>query len=879
MRDQPELERLLSITDVDTFHTQFETYFSISPRHRLAFGEDALLQPLRIAYLFEVYASTTEHVHEKILYQYDALNLLLSLNTQTMTQVQFLFLCHYTAKIHYELGVIWMELHHMHSQEIDLASILNPSVVLSESHQAVVSAILSENKDLLRLAVQAFEQASACYESFKIKYAFIDNDAFYEPSYDLYRSFKAFDAYSPWARMISIACNHYLCVQEDEQSTLSNTKLLADLNAQLEKHKETAGSRSFDAICVVKTILNPLPLAMPHANTAHPNKKRKKKGSDVAVSSVIDDWLPVIAHRDDFNRTLQENRWSTPLFLRTRQQQDLQQIYMGFKTFNQPLVVTKPTGTGKTAELSAITNAAWQNHVVTVIVVPTVTLAEQTRNKLIEYSHHHGMDYNTDHITLFCPTLKSMRTGPITVVTQSSYVKQVMAAQERFPSEAALQAYVTTTENAYLEKEVFFHPSFFSLLIIDEGHHVVGEKMYDCIKSTPCRRPIVLLSASTLPEEYPAIDDICQHVVTQTLHEAIDNGELASIQALTIDFSMYEKAKQLTRSIRTRMPGKIKELDAQSRQDISDLMCEEAGFSLTAISILKQVKDTIPSAKKMMVFTDSIDHANLLATMLTQLFHQNIQAFHTKSPHREKVLDAFKKNKTQVIVAVGALDEGFDDPNVNVILDFSIYVTRIRRIIQRLGRSLRLRDDGSGAILISIKLLPQDLQLIPRDVIMGRQEHGYLGVSGHAILNDQIIKLVLPNPLTISSSQESSQSESSSGYLSNRTIYPQGAAMVFPRGRARFKLGTPPQDHEADESQSSASMQALDLVPIPPMQHAGGAMRFFNDGNAHAATDTFFSGNNIPSFDDDLWLSEADFEAFFASEFGDGDRLQSPHSP
>ncbi len=860
MQDQSELKRLLEIATIDLFHNQFERYFGIPSRLRAQFQADALLKDLRTAYLFEVYAESTDQVDQKIFYQYAALNTLLAINNESLVPAQLLYVCHYTAKIHYELGVIWMKMHQINAEDTNISLLLNPSQqAMSELQQDVIRKC--SEKNLLGLAISAFEDASLSYIPFQNRYALLNEDAFCERTYALYPSFQVFDSYSPWARMISIACNHYLCVQEDEHSSLSNEQLIRNLIQRIGRQQERKGSLSLQAILEVQTLIT-LSSSQPEQSTQPAVKKRRSNKTADTTPLVIEDWQPIIINRDDFNLRLQEGRWRTPSFLRSRQQQDLQQIYSGLYDFDKPLVVTKPTGTGKTAEFSAIVNSAWENRVATVIVVPTIVLAEQTLAKLVEYRLETGMVYELSHIALFCPTKGKgfCQIGPITIVTQASLIRQIKAAEEKFPNADALQEYMITHQNAHLEKEVFFHPNFFSLLIVDEGHHVVGEKMYEFISTTPCRRPIILFSASTLPGEYPEIDAICQHVVTQALPEAIVNGELAPLQALTIDFSMYEQAKRLTKSIRQRMGRNIKELDAESRQEIANLMCEEAGFSLTALSVLKQVKDTVSSTKKMMVFTDSIDHANLLATLLTHLFKQNIQAFHTKAPNREAVLHAFKTNAVPVIVAVGALDEGFDDVNVNVILDFSIYVTRIRRIMQRLGRALRLREDGSGAILISIKLLPQDLQLIPRDVIMGTQAHGYLGATSQVILNDSILHLTLPEPIVISQSVESvtsqscSISSSISSAISDRTIHPQSAAIVFPIGRARFKLGSPPNEDAIAEPMALMLPSSAAVLGMFGSQNASTSGRHAEFG--HEITDQDLA-NFLVEF------TEADYEDFW----------------
>ena len=126
---------------------------------------------------------------------------------------------------------------------------------------------------------------------------------------------------------------------------------------------------------------------------------------------------------------------------------------------------------------------------------------------------------------------------------------------------------------------------------------------------------------------------------------------------------------------------------------------------------------------------------------------------------------------------------------MNLILDFSLYRQRTRRLIQRIGRAERIRDDGSSAIILSIKVLADDLQLTPRDVIMGEhQDHSYLGLSADEVVSERLIELVLPPPLSIQYELQ--------GLHISKEIMPQGAKIMFPKDNKRHKIGVLPVDTE-----------------------------------------------------------------------------------
>lgn len=812
-----DIHRLLFIEPPESFHDSFEHYFQLSPEIRHRFNDNILLQAIRKAYLWEYCAEQqTTSCRDKIFYYNDALIELSKVTAEPPAHIdesELLFLCHYKAKFHYQMGYQWMVLDQEMEHDVDLIEWFMNNSTLTDSQHTFVQQIATTRKRPLQHAMDCFATAARSYDPFKNQTDRNDDKDFYILSQTWHQTFADLEPYSPWARLISIACNHFLCMQEWGEDDATCTALLGCLLSRIEHHqqrvkskKHTRQSASDTAIAEVDALLEPfkpMPESTQSKIVCKSIKAKRARSSHKNTTShrCVVDWAPKVADREQFNDSLRKGSWIKPSFLRPRQETDLGIIYQKLGEHDIPLIVTKPTGTGKTAEFSALANAAWSNGLPTIIVVPTATLVEQTRNKLFEYKKHRDMIYNVDHIKLFCPTKKSMEIGPITIVTQASYVSQARKALNRFPSSDHLLAYIGERTNAYLEKEIFFHPDFFSLLIVDEGHHMDGDRLYDIMTRPQCHRPKIIFSASTLPGQYPRIDQKCQHIITQTLIEAIEHRELAPLQALTIDFSMYPEAKELTRSIRSRMRNKSNgsELDDVSRKEISELLCKQAGFSLTAASVLKQIIEHVPSTKKVMVFTDSIDHANLLSVLLSNVFNKPIGAFHTNEPDRDTVLSRFTRNETPIIVAVGALDEGFDDSDVNLVLDFSIYKSRVRRMLQRLGRALRLREDGSGALLVSIKLLPKDLQLIPRDEIFGTQEHSHLGFDDRSenILDETTLRLTLPEPLHIKSDL--------AGSFSNSIIAPQGGAIIFARNRKPSKLGVFPESENRVDEMSPVS--------------------------------------------------------------------------
>lgn len=484
-------------------------------------------------------------------------------------------------------------------------------------------------------------------------------------------------------------------------------------------------------------------------------------------------WSPDIENIHALSSMIGAMDISAPTFLRERQRRDYDTIRENIVTYDRPLVITKPTGTGKTAVFISVANTLSKTGVPIIIIVPTITLVHQTFEKFQEYSQY--LDISIDDVCIFSPTERKTKLNRITILCQASFTLQVKKSIEKFQTKDDMLA----SDLPFLEPEKYFHPETMSVLIFDEGHHIIGKKTMEFVRNTT--KMVMLFSASTTPGEYVEVDRISRHIVTYHLCDSIQYGELSPIQFLTIDFSMYESAKMLARTIRQYLEYKDTDtLSKEAADAISNVYIEQGGFSLTPINVTKQIFDSVASIKKVMVFANTIEHANYLAKMFTLLFEIPVVSYHSNTENRDLVLRNFRNGVTRIIVAVNALDEGFDDADVNLILDFSVYVKRTRKMVQRIGRALRLRSDGSSAVYLSVKILPEDMQLLPCNYITHGFRDTHINVPEEHLLDERRISMTLPPDLSIEHEGEM------------RQIKARGAAVTFPMRRRQLLLGDVP---------------------------------------------------------------------------------------
>lgn len=115
---------------------------------------------------------------------------------------------------------------------------------------------------------------------------------------------------------------------------------------------------------------------------------------------------------------------------------------------------------------------------------------------------------------------------------------------------------------------------------------------------------------------------------------------------------------------------------------------------------LRKLAAICSSANGTIVFTQSIESAEAAAAVLLQMGVRAI-AIHSHTPPalRRQTLERFREKTISTIVAPKILDEGIDVPEANLAIIMTATRSK-RQLIQRLGRILRKKNNGSDARLI-----------------------------------------------------------------------------------------------------------------------------------------------------------------------------------
>lgn len=374
---------------------------------------------------------------------------------------------------------------------------------------------------------------------------------------------------------------------------------------------------------------------------------------------------------------------------------------------NRRGIIALPTGAGKTIVALAIITKLRER---TLIVTYTRDQMMQWKDMLLKYT-----TVPFDKVGLYYSDVK--RISPITI---------------------------TTYQTAYRHAHKL--APFFSLLIIDEVHHLPAEK-FKYIALNMYAKHRLGLSATVIREDgrheelFPLMGGI---VYWKSASELAEEGYLATyrIKQVYVNLTIEEKKKlrELLKLYRFYAKGRsFQELlrharlgddDAQRALSIHSrirLLVHMAENKIKAIKNI--VEEELRKGSKIIVFTQYVEQAKRIAQEINAL----LLTGEIDTLERNRILEEFRKSAKGVLVVTTVGDEGLDIPDANVGIIAAGTGSR-RQFIQRLGRLLRRKDGKSEAILyeIIVRGTSEEIQSRKRKVI-GLEElfEGLSEVDGH----------------------------------------------------------------------------------------------------------------------------------------------------
>lgn len=513
-------------------------------------------------------------------------------------------------------------------------------------------------------------------------------------------------------------------------------------------------------------------------------------------------------------------------FLRSHQVEQLNHLLKTLSSdqSNVKVVCQMPTGTGKTAVMAALIALVNQSasedqgdgtqvRPNIIIAVPSLTLVNQTKQKLLEYGQVYSDRFAPltnlkEQIGVWSGEQKEIR--PITVTTYNSLSRFLGRLEgTEFPKSAAWD-----------QCDRYFHPENDNvMLVFDEAHRCNGKGLNRFLTQDQANRLVVGFSGSA--DQYA--DTLPLTVLPPlSITDAIEQKAITPVEFLDLQFTHHPKVQEMKKRIGIR-PNQ--ELSHEQKEALDDFLIASSGITLSAARTIQKLFVEKDPTTKIMVFCNTSLHTRNTAEIFNSIGVGAVFTYGNLSKaDQEKALQRFENDPSvHVMVSCGQLDEGYDFPRerspkgVSVVLDFVPHMNKGRLIQQRLGRATRLASDNSEklATFIRVKLIAGEGQKQSWDLLAADGSKRFHGASTSALTESEPFEL---KPLRLRTAASTPQNVRSVIGADSAVLEPYGARLRFahPQNRS-IKLGEGVPDNDPADlvEQPVHPVASINIDPIP----------------------------------------------------------------
>lgn len=319
---------------------------------------------------------------------------------------------------------------------------------------------------------------------------------------------------------------------------------------------------------------------------------------------------------------------------------------------HQSVLAVAPTGAGKTICLSKIIERLDLPR--TLILAHRDVLTEQNSAKFLDWTEYDALDVGF-------------------LNSQSKNIKQKIT--------------FGMIKTVYNYRKKLITDDAVDLIVIDEAHHSAAKTYRVVIETFQKLNPKVKIVGLTAT---PQRADEAKLEVFEHLAHQISYGEL-----ITSGFLVKPIAKQLVTAATKTLKQQTKIKHSQTFYD--QIYSEELKPCLD--ECVKQWQEHA-ATRKTIIFAPSIEIAEKLTPLFTA---KNITCtvIHSKMKpvERESILQNFTTQKTQILINVAILTEGFDDPSVDCIV-LMRHASHHSVVLQMIGRGMRLAEGKTDCLIL-----------------------------------------------------------------------------------------------------------------------------------------------------------------------------------
>lgn len=260
---------------------------------------------------------------------------------------------------------------------------------------------------------------------------------------------------------------------------------------------------------------------------------------------------------------------------------------------------------------------------------------------------------------------------------------QIEKAEQHADHCDVVVASVPTLGRAESERILKYPKDYFKSIVIDEAHHAAAQSYRRIIDYFDTS---FILGVTATPQRSDSVrlTDVFQEIVYyKTIQDLIEDGYLCRLVGF-----------------RVRTDTDISEVQTNNGDYIAAQLEETINTPSRNATVVAAYQEIAPQ-KKAIVFASGVQHAKDLALSFRQIAPTAVLLGTTTDEERTLILNQFKNGDIKVLVNVGVLTEGFDEPSVEAIIlarptRSSLLYTQI------VGRGTRLFEGKQHCIVIDI---------------------------------------------------------------------------------------------------------------------------------------------------------------------------------
>jgi len=229
-----------------------------------------------------------------------------------------------------------------------------------------------------------------------------------------------------------------------------------------------------------------------------------------------------------------------------------------------------------------------------------------------------------------------------------------------------------------------FSKNYFKTIVVDEAHHAAApsyRRILDYFKS------IILLGVTATPQRSDStrLIDVFQEIVYyKTIQDLIEQGYLTRLIGYRIKTNTDLTSVEVNDG------------------DFVQSQLEDAVNNSKRNALIVATYKELCSKRKTVIFAAGVQHAKDLAkTFKKNKINASVILGETESEDRSTILQNFKNGSIPVLINVGVLTEGFDEPSIQAIIlarptKSNLLYTQI------VGRGTRIDDQKDNCLIVDI---------------------------------------------------------------------------------------------------------------------------------------------------------------------------------